>query len=744
MAGRIIEKQKEHGKLYQDQLYGAKVLTPLAVAVIDTPEFQRLAGLKQLGFTHLVYRGAQHNRFCHSIGVYCMTRTIMRRIVQNHERLGLDHPGEGLPKCFSVFPYNAYPPNVDLGKIPISNQSLWRGLTEVVSIAALIHDIGHIPFGHTLEDEFTGIYIRHDSLASHRMYELLFNEQSGLRRIFSDHYPVWVSGPANRWGIKNEELAQLIYIILNWKEEISPPASFETVLRREKKKAEGKSSLAKRERLETIEAWYKSFENRKMFHPYMADIIGNTICADLLDYLPRDRMNLGMEYRNHSRLQRYLTIREGQLYKGEGKRICIMVTRFGRGGQRRDVATAVLDIMRERYEMAERVYYHHKKAAASAMLAKLLELCPKEMRPRDDENVYPAPWTLRDKTEVSFVNVAHFSETSLIDYLGGMNISSELRDLQRGLYVGLTYDRSLLYETLMVVDTDLLQMSSRPISYFIKEFREDENGEPSDKGRKQLEQDLANAAGVANGEVLIYCPSADMQSKEVDARLEIIENKVLPLRVQRESFTYHADVKVLEEYYQQLWRIYIFVSPKVFDNAGASQAIVDKFCDLYGIEKLIAYNKVRRYDFKIGGDVIASKALEPLQEFFQAGTDGLPFQGTPSNIIMSVQAKAYKDEQYLKSIKFDSGKSKAIARIASLFDAAILEGELKRFENNESQHQALKAHIDGLEAGSISALFLSEAARKSSSVKDATEDSYESYKQRLLNWLLGSVLDHAK
>ena len=48
--------------------------------------------------------------------------------------------------------------------------------------------------------------------------------------------------------------------------------------------------------------------------------------------------------------------------------------------------------MRERYEMAERVYYHHKKAAASAMLAKMLEMVPENRRPRDDEQVYPAPW----------------------------------------------------------------------------------------------------------------------------------------------------------------------------------------------------------------------------------------------------------------------------------------------------------------------------------------------------------------
>lgn len=64
-----LEKGKERGfKLYQDQLYGTKVLTPLAVAIIDTPEFQRLAGLRQLGFTDVTYRGAQHTRFSHSVG----------------------------------------------------------------------------------------------------------------------------------------------------------------------------------------------------------------------------------------------------------------------------------------------------------------------------------------------------------------------------------------------------------------------------------------------------------------------------------------------------------------------------------------------------------------------------------------------------------------------------------------------------------------------------------------------------
>ncbi len=450
-------KLKEFGKLYQDQIYETKILTPLAVEIINTPEFQRLHGIKQLGFTDIVYRGATHTRFAHSVGTSLITRTIIRRIAQNHERLVLDHPGQYLSHNFRVLLPDSYSKDLldKKEKIPISHQSLWRGLMEVVSAAALLHDISHIPFGHTLEDEFSGIYARHDYLGSPRLYEFLFNDHSELKKVFSDMYPTWIG------NIDNDKLSKLIYVILSWKEKIEPPKRFGQLL---EESLNSNRDRKLKKRLEDLKEWYTYFKEEKMFHPFMSDIIGNTICADLLDYLPRDRMNLGMERHSHSRLQRYLTIRPGTLYPDEGLRVSIMVTRRGRGGQRRDVATAVLDIMRERYEMAERVYYHHKKAAASTMLAKLAIMVSKNNKLKDTDNIYPAPWKCSEGKNVEPYNPIHFSDPEFIDYLGKAEVDKNEKELQYKLYTAIRYNRNEIYRTLLVVDTDLAHKSVYPFT----------------------------------------------------------------------------------------------------------------------------------------------------------------------------------------------------------------------------------------------------------------------------------------
>jgi uncharacterized protein len=96
---------------------------------LDSPEFQRLRRIKQLGFSELVFPGATHSRFAHSVGVFHTARMLSSLIAQ---RLG---------------------------------KSFDRTRAEVAQMAALVHDLGHGPFSHAFEDAIkrVGIRKRHET-----------------------------------------------------------------------------------------------------------------------------------------------------------------------------------------------------------------------------------------------------------------------------------------------------------------------------------------------------------------------------------------------------------------------------------------------------------------------------------------------------------------------------------------------------------------------------------------------------
>jgi HD superfamily phosphohydrolase len=639
-------------KLYQDEIYHDKVLSPLAVAVMDTAEFQRLEGMKQLAFTHLAFRGATHTRFSHSVGVYFATQTLLRRVVQNHERVYREsdkaeivgHPGFYLSEKFVVLPEESGidPNNYD------GYQGRWRGMTEVVSIAALLHDIGHVPFGHTLEDEFSGFFERHDSLVSHRVHEMLFGPESELNEVFSPDKPKWLSGFTNR------ELQQLIFLILSFKEKIADGyTNFPTLLdskikpvemnpRKNDEKAAGVVEFSNgegdphRRRLRELRKVYEIFADgdgdyrSRVFHPFMSDVVSNTICADLLDYLVRDQRNLGVECHSHNRILRNFLVRPGTLY-GEQKalRLSILVCRPDKGGQRRDVATSILDIMRDRYHMVERALYHHKKCAASTMLAKLFDICPEQQRPKDDEKIYPAPWTndhdtVRGKAQKPPVpHVVHLSDYEMIDYLGRRVDVGDSTPLQRKLFLGLKYRR--LYRTLLVVDTDLADECINGRDFFPNHFRglndDLKAGRAAQSNRSQIERDLALAAYPRqpdkNGSVLIYCPSNKMQAKEVDVRTELRPGIVRPLRTEQNQFSLRQDIEVLETYYSDLWRMYLFVEQEIYDDSQKCLSVIKTFAEKCMIPDVNMVLRKARKPELLAMFAAQQESREPVQTSFE-------------------------------------------------------------------------------------------------------------------------------
>jgi HD superfamily phosphohydrolase len=118
-------------KIIRDPLWETIRLDATAVRIIDTPEFQRLRYIRQLGFTHLVYPGATHTRFDHALGVFHLTVTALARL---RERGGV-------------------PPEA------------WEG-EELIPYAALLHDIGHYAFSHALEElEAESVPAHHEDVA---------------------------------------------------------------------------------------------------------------------------------------------------------------------------------------------------------------------------------------------------------------------------------------------------------------------------------------------------------------------------------------------------------------------------------------------------------------------------------------------------------------------------------------------------------------------------------------------------
>ena len=100
----------------------------IAWRLLDTKEFQRLRRIRQLGFADLVYPGATHTRFAHSIGVYHVARRLVDVIARQR---GARHD---------------------------------PGRARVALLAALLHDVGHGPFSHAFESaaEAMGLKKRHE------------------------------------------------------------------------------------------------------------------------------------------------------------------------------------------------------------------------------------------------------------------------------------------------------------------------------------------------------------------------------------------------------------------------------------------------------------------------------------------------------------------------------------------------------------------------------------------------------
>ena len=134
-------------------------LTPRVQQLIDTPEFRRLANISQLGLVSLVYPAANHTRFEHSLGVYRMALLFLDRLAED------PHFAE------AVQPRDA----------------------ERFLVAALLHDLGHWPFCHPIED------ISLTQVPSHELFANSFLLEGEIADAIRDE-----------WDLQPREIVELL------------------------------------------------------------------------------------------------------------------------------------------------------------------------------------------------------------------------------------------------------------------------------------------------------------------------------------------------------------------------------------------------------------------------------------------------------------------------------------------------------------------------------------------------------
>lgn len=79
--------KKEQAYRFRDPIHGYIEMSGLERELVDTPPFQRLRRIRQLATTNMVYHGAEHTRFGHSLGVMHLTSRVFDSIVQKNPTL---------------------------------------------------------------------------------------------------------------------------------------------------------------------------------------------------------------------------------------------------------------------------------------------------------------------------------------------------------------------------------------------------------------------------------------------------------------------------------------------------------------------------------------------------------------------------------------------------------------------------------------------------------------------------------
>lgn len=487
--------KKETGELIiqheiiRDPVHHDIWITALERAIIDSPDFQRLHNLTQLGPTQLVYPGATHNRFLHSLGTLHCAEELVAIINRNHKVY--DQPWLIYIEDYPHF---------------------------LIRLCALLHDLAHMPFGHTLEDE--GKLVDDEWNDIERVK--LFLEDDGKSVITT------IKNFLLEKGVNPENVDLIIKDIRRYILQMKQPMGQD--------------------------------------YPYICDIVGNTLCADLLDYLERDMYFCGLKEKSGDRVIKYLAVARlnlkpntdkkekeeefeisTEINKGKG-RVVLLAYRFERehGPEgipkpviKSEILSEAIDLLRRRFTLAEKVYFHRTKIAASAML-------------------------------ISAVSSSTTPITELYS-LGDMQFLLKLnedktKNNERCRHLISAYQDRRLYKS--VFNIDYIPKTEEPQSQKLWNDIYPKYRDPN--YRKQREEEIEYLAKLPPGSIAIYCPDQKMNLKEFEMLVHNHPKGDVKYLTNILDTNRKQEMEVINNRFAQLWKLQIFVAPEVLDVTQVS------------------------------------------------------------------------------------------------------------------------------------------------------------------------------
>lgn len=426
-------------KTITDCIHDDISLTRMETEIIDTPQFQRLRAYKQLGTAYLTYPCAVHTRFEHSLGTLAQAADMVNRINNN----------------------------------PLCDRKIGHEEEILVRLAALLHDIGYVPFGHELEDE-ASIIPKHEN----RYEEFLASSQSKIGEIIKKY-------------LDQDYLRELVAVLKTKKEE----------------------------------------EINSLQHPYISDIVKNTICADLLDYVKRDNYFTGLKETFGRRFMNYFMVTPVERQTGNGQSLRLAIRLEKKGILRRDVLSEVIQLLRSRYSLGEKVYYHHTKQVTSAMVSKAVYLSGYH------QNLQRL-CQLGDEDLLTILQKQNSTP-------GAKQIVDELRSRQ-------------LYKAIYWVTLDSARHKQHSL---VRELHDD-----FDK-RAEVERQIAEDCSINPEDVIIYCPDSDMALKEAAVKVMWLDDTTKELCQVHEDPP-SGELRELNVKHYALWRFCVLLRGSLVDAKG--------------------------------------------------------------------------------------------------------------------------------------------------------------------------------